>query len=79
MSMPTFTQIVTIICEVREDLSPTTVTATALPVADLGLDSLDLIQIARLLRKRHQVELFIETWPWKSQPMSTITEHLHQL
>ncbi len=77
--MPTFTEIVSIICEIRDDLSPATVTEKALPVADLGLDSLDLIQISRLLRKRHQAELFIETWPWKTQPLVTITEHLHQL
>lgn len=79
MAQPTLDEVVALIRDVREDLADEPVTAESAPVADLGLDSLDLIQVARLLRKRHGVELDLEAWPWKTQPLGTVLAHLHEL
>lgn len=79
MAVANLEDVITIIREIREDLADDTITAESRPVEDLGLDSLDLIQLARRLRKGHQTELFFEDWAWRTSPLGTITDHLHTI
>lgn len=79
MAQPSFPQIVELIVEIRDDLASENITEESLVFNDLGIDSLDLIQLSRLLRKRFGVELYVDEWHWKIEPLGTIVQHLHEL
>lgn len=79
MAQPSFPQIVELIVEIRDDLASENITEESLVFNDLGIDSLDLIQLSRLLRKRFGVELYVDEWRWKIEPLGTIVQHLHEL
>ncbi len=79
MAQPSFPQIVELIIEIRDDLASENITEESLVFNDLGIDSLDLIQLSRLLRKRFGMELYVDEWRWKIEPLGTIVQHLHEL
>lgn len=79
MAEVTVDDVVELLREMRPDLADEPVTAQSSPENDLGLDSLDLIQLSRLLRKRHGVQLDLESWRWKAEPLGTILDHLQPL
>ena len=79
MSAVSLEQVITEIRAIRDDLETETITADTMPVADLGIDSLDLIQLARKLRKNYQVELMFEAWDWRTKNLGSILDHIANL
>lgn len=77
--LATIDDVIAIIREVRDDLADQPITPESRPVEDLGLDSLDLIQLARRLRRHHDTELLMEQWAWRTGTLGSITDHLRPL